>query len=87
MDCLIYRCGKQDEMYLYVRADLKTETLPEPLLKRAGKLTQVMTLTLSSKRKLARVDVTQVLQKLAEVGYYLQMPPDGHLKAHLYFGD
>lgn len=87
MDCLIYRCGKQDEMYLYVRSDLKLDSLPEPLIKHVGKLTQVMTLSLSPERKLARVDVTQVLQKLAEAGYYLQMPPDGHIKGHLHFGD
>jgi uncharacterized protein YcgL (UPF0745 family) len=87
MDCVIFRCGKQDEMYLYVRSDMKLDTLPEPLLKRVGKLTQVMTLSLSAKRKLARVDVMLVLQKLAEAGYYLQMPPDGHIKAHLHFGD
>ena len=74
-------------MYLYVRSDLKPDTLPEALLKHVGKLTQVMSLSLRPERKLARVDVTQVLQKIAEVGYYLQMPPDGHIKAHLHFGD
>lgn len=87
MECIIYRCGKQDQMYLYLRSDLKPEVLPEPLLKRIGKLTQVMSLSLTPERKLARVDVTQVRQKLAEAGYYLQMPPGGHIKAHLYFGD
>jgi len=28
-----------------------------------------------------------VLEKLAEPGYYIQMPPDGLLKANLHFGD
>ncbi len=87
MDCLIFRCSKQDEMYLYTRADFKTESLPEPLLKRIGKLTQVMALSLTSERKLARVDAAKVAQHLANEGYYLQMPPDGHIKAHLHFGD
>ena len=87
MDCLIYRCGKQEEMYLYTRTDFKTDALPEALLKRTGKLTQVMTLSLTAERKLARVDVANVMQKLTEQGYYLQMPPDGHLHAHLHFGD
>lgn len=87
MDCVVYRCGKQEEMYLYTRANFKTETLPETLLKRMGPLTQVMSLSLCSERKLARVDVARVMQKLGEDGYYLQLPPDGHIKGHLYFGD
>lgn len=87
MDCLIYRCSKQDEMYLYARADLNTETLPEALLKHVGTLSQVMTLSLTAERKLARVDTAKVLQSLTEKGYYLQMPPDGHIRAPLHFGD
>lgn len=85
--CVIYRCDRQQEMYLYLRADVHPETLPEALRRLTGKLTPAMELALSPERKLARVDVALVLEKLAEQGYYLQMPPDGHLKAHLYFGD
>lgn len=86
-DCVIYRCAKQDEMYLYVRAGLSPDTLPEALRQRTGKLTEVMALQLTPQRKLARVDAARVLAKLAADGWYLQMPPDGHIKAHLYFGD
>ena len=74
-------------MYLYLRADLKPEDLPEGLNKLTGKLVHVMDLPLTPERKLSRVDVTQVMERLAQNGYYLQMPPDGHLKAHLHFGD
>lgn len=86
-DCVVYRCGRQDQMYLYLRADLKPEELPEALRRLTGKLTEAMRLGLSADRKLARVDVAQVLEKLAEPGYYIQMPPDGLLKANLHFGD
>jgi uncharacterized protein YcgL (UPF0745 family) len=86
-DCVVYRCGKQDEMYLYLRAGKKPEELPEALLRCTGTLTQVMALSLAPGRKLARVDVDKVLEKLQEPGYYLQMPPQGHLKGNLYFGD
>lgn len=85
--CTIYRCGKQEEMYLYLRADLQPEDLPEGLRRITGRLTQVMALQLTPERRLARVEAAAVLEKLAAVGYYLQMPPEGHLKAHLYFGD
>lgn len=86
-ECVIYRCGRQDEMYLYLRADLAPDTLPEALRRLTGKLTEAMRLSLSLERRLARVDVEQVLEKLAAQGYYIQMPPDGLLKANLHFGD
>lgn len=86
-DCVVYRCGKQDNMYLYLRAGMKVEELPEALRKMTGKLLQVMELKLDASRKLARVEVTKVMQQLDSTGYYLQMPPDGHTKGHLYFGD
>lgn len=84
--CAVYRCSKQAEMYLYLRPDIKPETLPPELLKRMGTLTHVMDIDLAQ-RKLARVDNAKVIGKLGETGYYIQMPPDGHITGHLYFGD
>ena len=84
--CAVYRCSKQVEMYLYLRPDLKPETLPAELLKRMGQLTHVMDIDLAQ-RKLARVDAAKVAEKLKEPGYYIQMPPNGHITGHLYFGD
>lgn len=74
-------------MYLYLRADLEPHILPEPLMKRAGQLTEVMRLDLHAGRRLARVDVNKVVEQLALTGYYLQLPPNGLLDPHLYFGD
>lgn len=87
MDCVVYRCAKQAEMYLYLRTDLQPAELPEVLRQRVGMLTQVMALTLTTKRKLARVDVAAVMQQLETQGFYLQMPPDGRIHARLYRGD
>lgn len=84
--CAVYRCSKQVEMYLYLRPDLKPESLPPELLKRMGLLTHVMDIDLAQ-RKLARVDNDKVIEKLREPGYYIQMPPSGHITGHLYFGD
>ena len=85
--CTIYRCGKQDQMYLYVRPDFDIKTLPTELLKRAGTLTEVMKLDLRPERRLARVDVQTVIQRLSNPGWFLQLPPDGHMHGHLHFGD
>ena len=86
-DCIVYRCARQDQMYLYARLDLALEQLPLVLRQRMGALTEVMCLELSPELKLARVDAEQVRQSLVERGYYLQLPPGGHMQAHLYFGD
>ncbi len=84
--CVIYRCSKQQEMYLYLRADLAPETVPEALRARMGTLTRVMALELAPERRLARVDVRRVIEQLAEPGYFLQMPPNGHMQAKITYG-
>lgn len=85
--CVVYRCTRQVDLYLYLRADLDQEVLPEPLMKRTGLLTEVMRLELHPQRRLARADVNKVIEQLVGAGYYLQLPPNGLLDPHLYFGD
>jgi uncharacterized protein len=87
VDCRIYRCARQPELYLYLRADLAVEDLPASLQQRTGRLTEVMRLALSPATRLARVDAGKVCTSLRDGGHYLQMPPDGLLQAHLYTGD
>lgn len=72
-------------MYLYVSERTKAEDLPAQLLDLTGRLSQVMELELTPERKLARADVVQVMEKLVEPGYYLQMPPK--VQGHLHDGD
>lgn len=74
-------------MYLYLREGLDQMSLPALLLKRAGILSEVMKLQLSPEKKLSRVDVAKVIERLAAEGWYLQLPPNGVVDAHLYFGD
>ena len=59
--------------------------LPESLHKRIGRTELVMELDLHPDRKLARVDVVQVIAALREQGYFLQLPPEWN--PALYFGD
>ena len=87
VDCRIYRCRKQEEMYLYVRSDIGPDELPEALLRQVGTLTEVMPLSLTAESRLARADVTRVLEKLEAEGYYLQLPPRGLINPRLHFGD
>ena len=74
-------------MYLYLREDLAPDDIPAALRERLGRLTQVMELELHPQRKLARVDVEQVMQSLQKDGFFLQMPPAGQINPALHFGD
>lgn len=73
-------------MYLYVHENKQLEDLPEDLLTLVKQLTHVMDLELSEERKLARVDVNEVIKALKENGYFIQMPPD-NIKPNLHYGD
>ena len=86
INCKIYRCSKQDEMYLYIHEDKTIEELREELISMVKELTHAMDLELSSEKKLAREDVILVMKNLQENGYHLQMPPNP-LSPYLYRGD
>jgi uncharacterized protein YcgL (UPF0745 family) len=85
IDCWVYRSGKTDELYIYLAKADDFESIPEPVRKKAGELTEVMQVELSASRKLARVDVNEVMRGLREQGFFLQLPPN--LRPDLYFGD
>jgi uncharacterized protein YcgL (UPF0745 family) len=83
MNCTIFRCKRQDQMYLYLRADLAVEALPEPLRRLTGALIEVMRLELTPQRRLARADINKVLAGLESEGFFLQMPPNGQIRAQM----
>lgn len=87
MSCRVLRCSKQAEMYIYLRADLGEDDIPAALRERAGRLSEVMRLELSPQRRLARVDVRQLIRQLQRDGVYLQLPPAGRIQTELYAGD
>ena len=73
--CTVLRSDKKAETYLYLSEDFEFDDLPSELQKSFGEPVFVMSLNLSTERKLARVDVKKVLQSLQEHGFYLQLPP------------
>ena len=80
MKCIIFRCSRKEEMYLYLPfqddEDKVLKELSDDLLKLTGKLEKVMELELTPDRKLARANVDEVITSLQEKSYYLQMPPN-----------
>lgn len=73
--CSIYKSVRKDEMYLYVSKADGLKRVPEALLEMFGKPKHVSDLLLTPARKLARADITKVLDDISAKGYYLQMPP------------
>jgi len=83
MRCIIFRCSRKEEMYLYLPYSDDEETLlkelSEDLLKLTGNLDKVMELDITPERTLARAKATDVIASLEEKSYYLQMPPNAVL--------
>ncbi len=79
MKCLIYRCQKKQEMYLYIPfledEQMALSKLPDELNTLTGRLEKVMELELTAQRKLARVNCADVIDALSTKGFFLQMPP------------
>jgi uncharacterized protein YcgL (UPF0745 family) len=75
MLCQLYKSPRQAEMYLYVELSVGLEHVPPPLLARFGEPEKLMVLQLDEKRKLARVEASEVRRQIRDQGYFLQMPP------------
>lgn len=73
--CSIYRSSKVEGMYLYVDKAEDLARVPPELLQRFGRPELAMTLLITPARKLARVSAAEVLEKIADQGFFLQMPP------------
>lgn len=73
--CQIFRSPHKPETYLYVDKAEGMDRVPEALLAQFGEPQPVMVLALDGSRKLARVQVAEVLEKIETQGFFLQMPP------------
>lgn len=71
----IYRCKKKDGAYIYMEKGVAIDSLPKALLEQTGALELAMTMLLTPEKKLARADISRVLESLENQGFYLQMPP------------
>lgn len=75
MVCAVYRSRRNPETYLFVDHQEGFARVPDALQQQFGVAERAMTFALHPERKLARADATEVLQAIAERGYYLQLPP------------
>ena len=82
MNCQIFKSLRKPDTYVYLPSGAEFEALPEALRRVFGSPEKVMDLDLNSDTKLALADVSDVLKKIAEHGFYLQLPPNAQLSKH-----
>lgn len=73
--CAIHESRRKPGTYVFVPKAAGLASLPEALRQLLGPTRHVADLLLTAERRLARAQAADVLQALAEQGYYLQMPP------------
>ena len=73
--CNVYKSDMKSDTYLYLKAGVDQDDLPEALILLLGEITQFLSLALKPDSKLAQANISDVLNSLHEQGYYLQMPP------------
>lgn len=66
---------RKPDTYLFIESETEIEDLPPELLLLLGELRDVITLDITREKQLARCNGVEVLEGLANAGYYLQMPP------------
>ena len=71
----IYKGSRRAETYLYVPGENDFERVPNDLLDALGALELVMEIEIDEQRKLARVDTGEVIRKVLDAGYFLQLAP------------
>ena len=83
--CSIFKSPRKREMYLYVDKREQLTRVPEALLGMFGAPKHCFDLLLTPERKLAREDVSKVLDNIEKQGFHLQMPPpeDDEVIEHL----
>jgi len=73
--CWIYRSDRKAETYIYLVKEDGKDAIPAGLRTVLEPFAFVMELDLHAGRKLARADVTTVMEELSNRGFYLQIPP------------
>lgn len=75
MLCAIYKSLKKEGMYLYVEKRDQFDAVPDELRQIFGKPQFVMLFNLAGEKMLQQAKNQEVLAKIQQQGYYLQMPP------------
>ena len=72
----VYRSSVKDGLYVYVQQETSLESLPAPVMKQLGQPEMALELDLDESRHLPHAESKEVLEAIAEQGFYIQMPRD-----------
>ena len=75
MKTWVYKGSRKANTYLYVAREDDFSRVPNVVLELMGPLELVLGIDLSERDKLARADISEVISKLSEQGFFLQLPP------------
>ncbi len=73
--CHVYRSKKTAELYLFLAKEDDFECVPAEIMKGFGMPEKAMELELTPESKMARSNPVEVIQRLKEHGFHLQLPP------------
>jgi len=73
--CFVYRSRKKDGLYLFLKAEDDFTRVPDAVMSYFGTPERSMELELTPERPLARCSAAEVIAKLEENGFYIQLPP------------
>ena len=74
MLCYIYRCNLKPDMYIYLAEEDNFDDIPKEIFNTFGIVEFSMELDISPDTKLARENISTVLDNLKEHGFHLQLP-------------
>ena len=75
MKTWVYKGSRKPNTYLYIAREDDFSPVPKVVLELMGPLELVLDIDLSKREKLARADISEVICKLSEQGFFLQLPP------------
>ena len=75
MHCYIYKSSKKIDTYIYLPVPWVEADIPSELKALFSPPQLAMELDLDQRQSLAREEISQVIDGLRTVGYYLQIPP------------
>lgn len=76
MQCFVYRSPRKPETFLFVPEKGDFSGLPEGLLKVFGEPEFSFEFLLTPERKLVNADAAEIMERVEEQGFYLQLPVD-----------
>ena len=80
IECVVYKSLKKDETYIFIEKSASLSDLPAELATVLGKTEEVMTLSLTPEKKMARGTAAEIMLSIEKQGFHLQMPENPQLK-------